>query len=525
MKYCAAFLMLIVAGPAGLAGAHEAATDPPTVTAVVNGVSYGTALCPGLLAVVYGANFGTDGTQATVTVGGKTAYVFTNSFAATQFAVQIPFELSPGPTTMTVTIGGVPSAAFAITLGATSPAFLSQNGSTFADVTNSTGSSAITLAAPAHPGDTVITYAVGLGVTNPPTPTGVVASGVTNQVSPLPTIMVGNAAASVIFAGVTSALPPGVYQVNLKLPANIQGTQPFVISIGGQSSPSTEQLPVAGLTSVVNNATFGMPGTIAPGSIASIFANGLGSANANEVSGLFPSTQSEGVQVTFNGEPAPMFHLIPAPGAATSPQQIDLYVPSDLPTSGTVNVQLTTSSSLYPNYTLNMVPASPGLYRFTDPKTSTQFVIAQFANTAWLVLPVSTTANLGLPACTSTTSVLTECGQPATIGDILTIYLTGLGLATPNGNPAGKALPTGTNPPIDGSVLYETPTLPTVTIGGIPATVLFSGLVPGYAGEYQIDVQVPSGVTNGDNVPVVVTMLGASDTTNISIQPGRIPPP
>ena len=87
------------------------------------------------------------------------------------------------------------------------------------------------------------------------------------------------------------------------------------------------------------------------------------------------------------------------------------------------------------------------------------------------------------------------------------LYLTGLGLAMPNGNPNGAPLPTGQNPPADGSILYETPTLPTVTIGGIEAKVLFSGLAPGFAGEYQIDVQVPSGVANGDNVPVKVTML------------------
>jgi len=35
-------------------------------------------------------------------------------------------------------------------------------------------------------------------------------------------------------------------------------------------------------------------------------------------------------------------------------------------------------------------------------------------------------------------------------------------------------------------------------------------------------VQVPAGVTNGDNVPEKVTMLGASDTTSISIQPRAV---
>jgi uncharacterized protein (TIGR03437 family) len=190
-----------------------------------------------------------------------------------------------------------------------------------------------------------------------------------------------------------------------------------------------------------------------------------------------------------------------------------------------VNVQLTTSSALYPNYTLNMVPASPSMFRFTDPKTGNAFAVVQFANSAWVVLPAAATADIGFPACTASTGAATECGQPAAIGDTLVIYLTGLGLATPNGSPTGTPLPTGQNPPVSGNPLYETPTLPAVTIGGIPATVLFSGLTPGYAGEYQIDVTVPAGVSNGDSVPVKVTMLGASDTANISIQPGRVTPP
>ena len=246
-----------------------------------------------------------------------------------------------------------------------------------------------------------------------------------------------------------------------------------------------------------------------------MFANSLG-ITTNNLS-VFPGTSSGGVQVTFNGTAAPLFHVV----GAASPQQVDLLVPSNLPTGGTVNVQLTTSSAFYANVPITMVPANPGFYRITDPKAPTLVnVIAQFANSAWLALPVSTTANIGLPACSSSISKLSECGQPATPGDTLVLYATGLGLATPNGNPNGTPLPTGQIPPIDGSVLYETPTMPVVTIGGQPATVLFSGLAPGFPGEYQIDVTVPGGIASGDTVPVVLTILGASDSsTTISIQP------
>jgi uncharacterized protein (TIGR03437 family) len=434
-------------------------------------------------------------------------------------AVEIPFELSPGATTLTVTVSGAQSSPFNVTLAAVSPAFLTPNAaaSGLASVYDAKTNTLITYAAPAIAGQTLTAYAVGLGVTTPATPTG--GSVPSNLVVPTPTLTLGGVAAKVLFAG---SIGGGVYQINFTVPSTgVQGAEPLVITVGGVGSSNKIYVALAGLSAVIVNGSFANPGTIAPGSIASIFANGLGSASTNELSGVFPSVQSEGVEVTFNGEGAPIFHLIPT----ATPQQIDLFVPADLPTSGTVNVQLTTSSADYPNYTLNMVPASPSMFRFTDPKTSNQFAIAQFAGTAWVVLPVAATANIGFPACSATTSAATECGQPANIGDILVIYLTGLGLATPNGNPTGTPLPTGQNPPLSGSPLYETPTLPTVTIGGVPAKVLFSGLTPGYAGEYQIDVTIPAGVASGDSVPVVVTMLGASDTANISIQPSRVAPP
>jgi uncharacterized protein (TIGR03437 family) len=79
-------------------------------------------------------------------------------------------------------------------------------------------------------------------------------------------------------------------------------------------------------------------------------------------------------------------------------------------------------------------------------------------------------------------------------------------------------LPNGQVAPPDGSTLYKTAQTPLVTIGGIPAAVSFSGIAPGTAGEYQLNITIPAAVAAGDNVPLVVTMGSSSDTVTISIQ-------
>jgi uncharacterized protein (TIGR03437 family) len=99
------------------------------------------------------------------------------------------------------------------------------------------------------------------------------------------------------------------------------------------------------------------------------------------------------------------------------------------------------------------------------------------------------------------TGQLINTSNPASASDYLTIYCTGLGaVAGPNGEPApadGAAAPT--------NLLYQTTANVTVMIGGVNAPVLFSGLTATLAALYQVNVQVPSGVTPGSAVPVVIT--------------------
>jgi uncharacterized protein (TIGR03437 family) len=152
-----------------------------------------------------------------------------------------------------------------------------------------------------------------------------------------------------------------------------------------------------------------------------------------------------------------------------------------------------------------MAPTSPGIFLIPDPSGVVSHNAAVlFANSAWLVVPQSLAAALQIPqnCLGSGLNPASICGQAARVGDFLQVYATGLGSATAGGAPNGPVLPTGTVAPASANPIYQTIEIPNVTIGGVPAKVLFSGLAPGFAGVYQINIQVPTGVTTGDQVPL-----------------------
>ena len=95
---------------------------------------------------------------------------------------------------------------------------------------------------------------------------------------------------------------------------------------------------------------------------------------------------------------------------------------------------------------------------------------------------------------------LISSSNPATRGGYVQLFCNGLGPVTNQPASGDSAL---------GSPLSSTTTTPTVTIGGVSANVIFSGLAPGFPGLYQVNLQVPSNAPTG-NPPIVVSIGGVS---------------
>jgi uncharacterized protein (TIGR03437 family) len=490
-----------------------ATSATPTISSVVDQAAATTNLTPGMPIQVVGTGFGNSSTDsATVMIGNEAAPVLT-FVSSTNLIVQAPVDAALGATALTVSYKGQVSTPFSIKLTALAPEIeppQTPNGSSFYDASGN----AITAAHPAIPDTEVYCLAIGLGTTNPPQVLNTVATvqaPATQQVQ----VMVGAKMVQPDYAGLFVGGMPGFYQVSFQVPADAAiGNQPVTLLVGGLTS-NTQTLvvapPVPVINAIVNGATFAPgPAPQAANSFVSVF--GLNFGSEDTAANIFPATTFKGLSVLVNNTPVPLYFVVGTGG------QINIVLPSELGASGSASVEVVTSEGSSAPFQLALTADSVGIFRITDPSKPTRHNGAVlFTNTAWKVMPLSMAEALGLPNC-STVTTASICGKPAKANDQIEIYLTGLGKATPNGDPNGKVLPTGSLAPTAGSVLYKTIETPVVKIGGVPADVSFSGIAPGNAGQYQINVQVPSGVTPGDDVTLQITMPdGSVDTVTIAI--------
>ncbi len=198
-----------------------------------------------------------------VTVGGVSAPVFGAS--STQVNFQVPALASTGTAMVEVitscgTANALTSNAIAIPTQASTPEFFyfMQNANGINPVAATDAITGAGLAAaslfpgsgfvPAQPNEYVTIYATGFGATNPAVAPGTFFPQLAPLAGPVTVTLGGVAipASNVLYAGVTPS-SPGLYQLNLLLPANTpSGNLPIMIQIGSQQSPAGAYLTVQG---------------------------------------------------------------------------------------------------------------------------------------------------------------------------------------------------------------------------------------------------------------------------------------
>ena len=220
----------------------------PVVQAAVNLASYSSsAVSPGQLITLFGTGIG-PATTATTADANNDGYADTslNSVSVTidgkaapllyvsqhQISVQVPYDVTLGTAKAIVVTNGSTPANGTVDIAAAAPAVftLDGTGTGQAAALNQTGSvyTVNSTTTPAKPGDTVILYITGEGdyatTINPRTgylipPT--LPAATLPQLTPLPTVTIGGAAATVSYAGPLPGSILGIMQINAKVPAGL----------------------------------------------------------------------------------------------------------------------------------------------------------------------------------------------------------------------------------------------------------------------------------------------------------------
>ena len=497
-----------------LAGVNGAWGQPLAIASVTN-LSGDARINPSGSAQIFGTWPADGARNFTVTVGSLPGVVGLSWIVRNtprELDIEVPAGVHVGNTTIVISHLGVNSNAFPVTIVPYTPVVDFNAFTAFQHLSGQP----ITPSSPAAPGEVATTFMSGLGLTNPPWPTGTaVTSFIPTATTPVVTL--AGKPVALTFAGLYPGGRTGGYQVSFTVPADApSGPQPVVVGIGGVNSNTqtifvgTQPLPNPPVISAVaNGASFSTKGDLSPGSFVSIFASGLG--NSDNLA-AFPATTVNGISVLVNGKLAPIFHLIASQG------QINALVPTDADIGASTSVVVQNQNGPSKSTSVTAYATGPGIFTIADPSDSTRrSAIATLANTAWLALPASQTKALGLPNCAGLDAAV-QCGQPVRRGDFVQLFTTGLGKATPNGDPNGAVLPSDASAPISGNPLYYTVVSPTVTVGGVAAKVVFSGLAPGYNGLYQVDFQIPLNAPTGDSVPLIISMpASVVDSATIAI--------
>lgn len=298
------------------------------------------------------------------------------------------------------------------------------------------------------------------------------------------------ASASWLTVTPASGTTPGALTIGVDTAGLSSGTHTATVNItaGDNTSRITVTVTVPGptITGVAHSASGSL--MIAPNSFVTFYGSGFTTGQPVTWDGAIPDGVTlprtlAGLSVKINGKDAWPSYV--------SGAQVNALTPWDTAV-GTVQVELTTAEGTARTIA-TMAAAEPGFFCWTVLDKLRP--VALLGNERVYVLPEN-----AAPGITS---------RPAKAQDVLVLFAAGLG-ATATPVPQGQVL----------AVPYAVDDLSRVqvTINGVQATTLYAGMT--FAGLFQLNVEVPAGLPEGD-LPVVLTVDGRSSQTNAVLTFGQ----
>jgi uncharacterized protein (TIGR03437 family) len=272
----------------------------------------------------------------------------------------------------------------------------------------------------------------------------------------------------------TKDLGPGTYKGTVIITPTAPDLPAVNIPVTFFVAATSPARPV--ISSVVNGASYQTG--VSPNSWATIQGTNLASTTDNWnnaiANGQLP-TSLDGVTVLFDGMPAYVNYI--------SATQLNVLVPNIRTDKSNTAVVVSNSGAKVASI-------------FNTP--SNQFGPAFFGWPNNQV--VATRQDYSYAVKDGTFSGLaTIAAKP---GDVLILWGTGFGATTP-------AAPVGFETPSD--TTYSASTQPSITIDNLQATVYGAALAPGFVGLYQIAIQVPDSLGDGD-WPIAASVGGVQST-------------
>jgi uncharacterized protein (TIGR03437 family) len=231
-----------------------------------------------------------------------------------------------------------------------------------------------------------------------------------------------------------------------------------VYKVTGLSSGTTAPTPA--INGVVSGASF-QPGVTANSWVTiqgTNLASQTGDWSHSIVNGALPTTL-DGVSVSIGGKAAYVYFI--------SPGQINVLAP-DVP-PGPVTVTVTTAGGTSAAFSATASAYGPAFFVWPNNQA-----VATRIDYSYAVKPGTFAGATAVAA------------KP---GDVIILWATGFGPTNPVA-PAGVATP--------GSGTYPTASAPTINVNNTAAIVYGTALAPASAGLYQIAIQVPSNLADGD---------------------------